>query len=189
MTLQLNVPTSQVTAVRSVALGALLGLTWAAGLRGWMTHVAGDESRYTWIGTFVCLLLPGLLTGGLLGLAQHLRQSEQRPPWARWLICSPLLFPVGVLAIPGAIPHLLRTGEGSSSIAVVLLAMLGAYALAGRGPKWWRIVCGVIGFALVPAMLAGTLSTPKNAWGGILFACMYVLLALACTIPLHLREQ
>lgn len=28
-----------------VTVGALLGLTWAASLRGWMTHLAGTESQ------------------------------------------------------------------------------------------------------------------------------------------------
>jgi hypothetical protein len=42
----------------TVAVGALLDLIWAAGLRGWMVELAGDDSTFTWTGTFLCLLLP-----------------------------------------------------------------------------------------------------------------------------------
>jgi hypothetical protein len=52
--------------MKTVSLGSLLGLTWSASLRGWMVDVAGDESAFTWTGTFLCLLLPGALVGGLL---------------------------------------------------------------------------------------------------------------------------
>ncbi|MGN9913879.1 hypothetical protein ACTMTJ_40725 [Phytohabitans sp. LJ34] len=166
-----------------VTVGALLGLTWAASLRGWMTHLAGTESSYTWVGTFLCLLLPGALVGALLGWAEHLRRTDDRRP-ARWLALAPLLFPVGVLSIPGAIPHLIRTGQGSASIGMVLLAMLAGYSLSGRRAGWWRIVCGVVGFALVPAMLLGA-DTPKGAWAATLFSTLYVSLALACAIPLR----
>jgi len=167
--------------MRTVAVGALLGLTWAAGLRGWMVDLAGDDSTFTWTGTFLCLLLPGALVGALLGRALDLQRSGRRP---RWLTLAPLLLPLGSLAIPGAIPHLLKTGEGSASMIMVLLAMLAGRSLSGRGRVWARVLAGTIGFALVPVLLSSA-STPREAWAATLFASLYVTLALACAIPMR----
>jgi hypothetical protein len=168
-------------ATKTVAVGALLGLTWAASLRGWMVDLAGDGSTFTWTGTFLCLLLPGALVGGLLGRALDLRRSGRQP---RWLTPAPLLFPLGTLALPGAIGHLIRTGEGSASIIMVLLAMLAGRSLSGRGRVWVRVVAGIVGFALVPVLLVSA-RTPQDAWAATLFAGLYVALSLACAIPMR----
>jgi hypothetical protein len=167
--------------MKTVAVGALLGLTWAASLRGWMVDLAGDDSTFTWTGTFLCLLLPGALVGGLLGRAVDLQRSGRQP---RWLTLAPLLFPVGSLSIPGAIPHLIRTGEGSASIFMVLLAMLAGRSLSGRGRVWARVLAGTIGFALVPVLLSSA-RTPQEAWAATLFASLYVALSLACAVPMR----
>jgi hypothetical protein len=167
--------------MRTVTVGALLGLTWSASLRGWMVDLAGDDSTVTWTGTFLCLLLPGAVVGGLLGRALDLQRVGRQP---RWLTLAPLLLPLGALAIPGAIGHLVRTGEGSASIMMVLLAMLAGRSLSGRGRVWTRSVAGVIGFALVPVMLASA-RTPHDAWAATLFASLYVTLALACAVPMR----
>jgi ABC-type iron transport system FetAB permease component len=58
--------TSGRPAMKLVLLGALLGLAWAAGLRGYMTQLT-DESTVDWFGTFGLVLLPGVVTGALLG--------------------------------------------------------------------------------------------------------------------------
>lgn len=167
--------------MKTIAVGALLGLTWAASLRGWMVDLAGDESTFTWTGTFVCLLLPGALVGGLLGRALDLQRTGKQP---RWHTLAPLLFPLGPLAIPGAIPHLLKTGEGSASIIMVLLAMLAGRSLSGRGRVWARVLAGTIGFALVPVLLSSA-RTPQEAWAATLFTSLYVTLALACAVPMR----
>ncbi|PZF79750.1 hypothetical protein [Jiangella anatolica] len=174
-------PTARRQWLGPAATGALLGLTWASSLRGWMIQLAGDDSRFTWSGTFLCLLLPGAVVGGLLGWAEHLRRTDERRR-AHWLVLAPLLFPIGPLSIPGAIPHLFRTGEGSASIGMVLLAMLAGYSLSGRGAVWARIGCGIVGFAIVPAMFLAS-STPQNTWAATLFSTLFVTLALACAIP------
>ncbi len=167
--------------MKTVAVGALLGLTWAAGLRGWMVDLAGDDSTVTWTGTFLCLLLPGALVGGLLGRALDLQRSGRQP---RWLTLAPLLFPLGALAIPGAIGHLIKTGEGSASIIMVLLAMLAGWSLSGRGRVWVRVLAGTIGYALVPVLLVAA-RTPQAAWAATLFAGLYVTLSLACAVPMR----
>lgn len=170
--------------MKPIVVGALLGLTWAASLRGWMLDLAGDDSTFTWTGTFLCLLLPGAVVGGLLGRAWELQRSGRQP---RWLTLAPLLFPLGPLAIPGAIGHLFRTGEGSASIIMVLLAMLAGRSLSGRGRLWVRVTAGTIGFALVPVLLM-TPRSPQDAWAATLFAGLYVALSLACAIPMRTVE-
>ncbi|MDQ3464393.1 MAG: hypothetical protein M3500_06775, partial [Actinomycetota bacterium] len=58
-----------------VLLGGLCGLAWAAGLRGFMAQIVQEDSSVSWSGTFGYILLPGLLTGLLLGWAEHLRRT------------------------------------------------------------------------------------------------------------------
>lgn len=55
-----------------VLVGGLCGLTWAAGLRGWMAQLVGEASTYGW-STFILILLPGLVVGMLLGHATNAR--------------------------------------------------------------------------------------------------------------------
>ena len=64
--------------VSLMTIGAVSGLAWAAGLRGLMAEIAGADSGVDWIGTFVWVLLPGLLVGLLLGWAEHLRRTGGR---------------------------------------------------------------------------------------------------------------
>jgi hypothetical protein len=46
-----------------VVSGAVVGLTCAAALRGWMVQMAGAESAFHWYGTFALILAPGLCVG------------------------------------------------------------------------------------------------------------------------------
>jgi hypothetical protein len=73
-----------------LVVGGLCGLTWAAGLRGWMVELAAGDSTssVTWL-TFVLLLLPGLAIGVLLGWSAYLRSTGL--PGTRWLIFTPAL--------------------------------------------------------------------------------------------------
>jgi hypothetical protein len=174
-----------------LALGALLGIVWASGLRGWMTQLAGPDSTVTWTGTFAAVLLPGAVVGGLLGWAEHLRRAGGRRRW-RWLALAPLLFPVATLSLPGAISTLLATGVGGGAIGITLLAMLGGASLSGRGPLWLRLVCGAAAFWLVPAVFLGPPmrpeldpATPLGAWSAVSFSALFVALALAYAIPLR----
>jgi hypothetical protein len=70
-----------------VATGAICGLTWAAALRGWMIQMAADGSSFHWYGTFGLVLVPGLLTGALIGPAEHRRRIGGAR--SRWLIAAP----------------------------------------------------------------------------------------------------
>lgn len=173
------------------AVGALLGLAWASSLRGWMTQLAGPASVVTWTGTFIGVLLPGVLVGVLLGWAEHQRRSGG----ARrgWLVLAPLLFPAMALSLPGAMQRFLTAGIGGGAFGIVLLGMLGGFALSGRGPGWARFGCGVAAFALVPAwFFFGQLmrpeldaTTPLGAWVATNFSALFLTLAMACSVPLR----
>lgn len=173
-----------------VAIGATCGLAWACGLRAFMVAVAGDGSTFTWVGTFVWILLPGALVGGLLGWAEHLRRSG-RP--RRGLVAAPLLF-AGVL-LPGLLQPstMFEGGIGGGAIGLPIIGMLGAYALAGR----WipaRVlggslaVAGLAVWALTATEVGGpafALDTAHGIWATTLLYGLLVLLAVATSIPLR----
>jgi hypothetical protein len=173
-----------------IAFGALAGLAWAASLRGYMAELAGPVSHVGWFGTFVLILLPGLVVGAALGWAEGIRRTGGRRGW-RWLAATPLIFPVLALTPPGALMTFLTTGVGGGSLAVVLTGMIGGYAISGRGPLWARIVTGVIALAgLVLGAIGAVfvrdelvLTEPRGAWVAVLGTTLTALLLLACSIP------
>lgn len=173
-----------------VLIGALCGLAWAAGLRGFMSEIAGFGSVVSWYGTFGEVLAPGVVTGMLLGWAEHLRRTGGRRGW-RWLACAPLAFLV-VLAKPGQIDELLTAGLGGAAIALPLLAMAGGYALSGRGPVWGRTICGLLALSQVPAWIVTStlffgaglaIDTPRGAWIALYYWSFVAVLSVACAIP------
>lgn len=179
-----------------VLLGGLLGLAWAAGMRGFMTQVAESESSVSWSGTFGFILLPGVLIGLLLGWAEHRRRAGEPPQ--RWLALSPLLFsavllsegPLGVLGI-------LEDGLGGGAIGVPLFAMAGGYAVSGRGPRRGRLLCGALALTAVPtwaltvesfggAELA--LTTPRGLWVALYYYSFLAVFMIAAAIPHRARQ-
>jgi hypothetical protein len=172
---------------RSVVVGTLLGTAWSASMRGYMAQLAGPESQVTWLGTFGGVIVPGAVVGALLGWAYSRRGTAPA-----WLVWSPLLLAVAPLTLPGAIPTLVTTGQGTGAIGVTLLAMLGGWSLSGRGPRWARIPAGVLAYALVPAAYLGPPmrpeldpATPYGAWVATLLSALFVLLSLTCAIPMR----
>jgi predicted ester cyclase len=93
-----------------VAVGAVCGLAWSAALRGYMVELVGSASAFTWSGTFGALLLPGAVTGGLLGWAEYLRRTGPPRGW-RWLALAPLALAVAPMLLPGAVTTLARFGR------------------------------------------------------------------------------
>ncbi len=175
-----------------VLLGGLCGLAWAAGLRGFMAQIVQEDSSVSWSGTFGYILLPGLLTGLLLGWAEHLRRTGGRRGW-RWLALSPLLFaailfsegPLGVLGI-------FQDGLGGGAIGVPLYAMAGGYAISGRGPRWGRLAGGLLALTAVPIWaltvesFAGAdlaVTTPRGLWVAVYYYSFLALLMVAAAIP------
>lgn len=168
-----------------VLAGGVAGLTWAAALRGWMIHVAGGTSAFHWSGTFALILTPGLLVGGLIGLAEHRRRTGGSQ--TRWLTLSPCLF-LAALADPTIFKLLITQGIGGGAIGVVMFGLAGGHALSGRGRAWWRRTCGVIAVlgVLTMAVLASEaapLETAHGLWVGLYAASLLVVLMLACAIP------
>ncbi len=172
-----------------LSVGAVCGLGWAAGLRGLMVEVAGpSESTVTWVGTFEGILLPGVVTGMLLGLAEHLRRSGRRRGW-RWLALAPLAFPAATPTVLASI--FTGGGIGGGALAIPIFGMAGGFAVSGRGPRWARVSVGVVALLPMPgwvvgAALAGgslTPGTPRGAWVAVLFISFLAVLSLACAIP------
>jgi hypothetical protein len=59
--------------MKLLAIGAFAGLSWAVTLRAYMAEIAGPGSHVDGVGTFVLILLPGILVGAALGWAERLR--------------------------------------------------------------------------------------------------------------------
>jgi hypothetical protein len=170
-----------------LAVGGLCGFAWAAGLRGFMSQVAGAEAGVEWVGTFVWILLPGAIIGVLLGWAEYIRRTGGRRFW-RWLALSPLLFAAVLTPDPLGI---LEGGIGGGAIGVPLYGMVGGYAISGRGAVPARLLAGVVAFSVVPiwALTVGsfapqlTLDTPAGLWVALYYYSFMALLMLACAIP------
>lgn len=174
-----------------VLLGGLLGLAWAAGLRGFMAQITEDSS-VSWSGTFGYILLPGLLIGLLLGWAEHLRASGGRRGW-RWLALSPLLF-AAILFSEGPLEVLgiFENGLGGGALGVPLYAMAGGYAVSGRGPLWGRLACGALALTVIPIWaltvesFAGpelAVTTPRGLWVALYYYSFLALFMIAASIP------
>jgi hypothetical protein len=171
-------------------LGALLGLAWACGLRGFMAEVAGDESGVDWGLTFGYILLPGAVTGLLLAWAEHLRSTGGRQGW-RWLALAPLAFTAVLFSEPLDPLGIFEDGLGGGALAVPLYGMAGGYALSRRGPAWASAACGLLAFTVVPIWAFTvssfaphlTLDTPRGAWVAVHYYSLIAILMLACSIP------
>jgi hypothetical protein len=165
--------------LRLILVGAVLGLTWAAALRGYMMQLAGPTSTFTFSGTFGIILPTGILVGALLGWAEYQRRADRQHPL---LIGAPLL--LGILA------SLLTADLAPAGLA--LAAMIGGYAVSGRGPLWVRIAAGLIALGTIIAPFAGpkpypdlSITTPHGAWAATLASSLFVAFALACSIPMR----
>jgi len=178
------------SALAWAAVGGLLGVAWAASLRGFMVGIAGDDSTFDWYGTFVAILLPGLVCGVLIGwVAKRRADGDTTGGWVYW---SLLLLAIAPMTMPGALAALVTTGIGGGAVAVALIGLLGGYALSGRGPIAARIAAAVIPvampflFLLAPLFVPElALTTPRGAWTAILFLALMALLGLAAAIPLR----
>ncbi|WP_433036464.1 hypothetical protein [Actinomycetospora sp. CA-053990] len=154
-----------------VLTGVVCGIAWGASMRAFMAVVAGRESTVSWLGTFGFILLTSAVVGGLLGYAEH-RRRLGRP--GRRLTLVPLIFAVD-----------------PSALLLVLPAMAGGWALAGRGTParrrlaWAAMIVPVAAFVVIVA-LVGDLSgllTPAGVAATVLLFSGVGVLTLACSIP------
>ena len=175
---------------RLVLVGAVAGLAWAAGLRGFMAEVAGEDSSVEWVSTFVWVLLPGTVIGALLAWAEHIRRSGGRRGW-RWLALSPLLFSAVLFSHGLDFGTLAEDGVGGGAIGVPVIGMVGGYALSGRGPLWSRIVCGLLASSAIPVWVITApdigpglnVASSHGAWMALYYWSFLAVLMLACSIP------
>jgi hypothetical protein len=173
-------------------VGGLCGLAWAAGLRGFMAQIAGQDSSVTWSGTFGYILLPGLCIGLLLGWAEHLRRQGGRRRW-RWLALSPLLFAAILFSAgPAGVLGVFQDGIGGGAIGIPLYAMAGGYSLSRRGPLPARLACGLVSLTAIPIWaltvesFAGAdlaVTTPRGLWVAVYFYTFLGLFMIAAAIP------
>ena len=169
-----------------VVAGAVAGLAWAAGLRGWMIQMAaGEGSVFQWYATFLLVLLPGTLVGAAFGLAEHRRRVGL--PRSRWLVLSPLLFG-SALFDPTIFRQFVEEGIGGGALGVALAGLAGGYALSGRGRVWWRRTCGLFATLVVLGMLVAasaqhSLGEPHGLWVGLYASSLVALLCVACAVP------
>lgn len=187
---------TQRSALGWITSGAVCGLAWAAGLRAYMVELAGLSSAFSWTGTFLAVLLPGAVTGGLLGFAEHTRRHGTRRH--RWLVLAPLALAVAPMLIPGGLAQLLSQGLGGGAIAIALMGLGGGYALGDRGSGWSRALCGVAAVLLLGAVTLSTpmiggpelaVTRPRGAWAAVLISSLLTVLALACSIPHRSSER
>ncbi len=167
-------------------LGALAGLTWAAGFRGWMAQLAWGEgeSSYTWM-TVVLILMPGVAIGLLLGFAAHARSRGVRP--SRWLIFAPALF-ASALLDPEIFRALIRNGQGGGALMVVITALAVGFVLSRRRWTIARVLVApvaVAGLLMLTGMggIAGPIDTARGAWVCLYGLVFMVLLCLASVLP------
>jgi hypothetical protein len=166
--------------IRFMLIGAVLGIAWAASLRAFMMVLAGPESTFTFTGTFGIIIPTGMAVGALFGLAEYqYRIGHQYPV----LIGTPLL--LGIVA-------LVTTADGGAQFGLAVSAMIGGFALSGRGPLWARVVAGMIPLAgiavtfLAPRPFPSlSLTTPYGAWFATLASSLGLVLTFASAIPMR----
>ena len=166
--------------LRFILTGAVIGIAWAASLRGFMQQLAGPTSAFSFSGTFGIIIPAGTATGALLGWAEYQRRIGLQYPL---LIAAPLLIAL--------IPALFTGQLDGGPIGLALGAMVGGFSVSGRGPLWARMVAAVAGFAGVPVTFFApkpypdlSVTTPHGAWFCTLASSLFVTLALASSIPM-----
>ncbi|WP_162564431.1 MULTISPECIES: hypothetical protein [Microbacterium] len=182
---------SRATMLAAVAVGAVGGLAWTAALRAYMSEISGLASTVDWAGTFLGILLPGLIVGACLGSAASMPMSTDHRTTLRWLAVSPLLLAIAPLLMPSALIDLLTQGLGSGAIGVVLGGIAGGYAIGGEGAAA-RASAGVVsllvtmGIASSVPLIGGadlSITTARGAWIAVLAASLMVSLCIACSLP------
>jgi len=171
-------------------IGGIAGLAWGAGFRSFMWQIS-PTPHVNWAGTFLGILLPGAVTGTLLGIAEARRRAN-RLRGLRWFALAPAAFAIApMLSSPNFFVILVTTGLGGGAIGVAVLAVAGGFSL-GTGPLWARIVTGILAIALlvgvtltVPSIGGPSLAltTARGAWVAVLVASFLAILAVASAIP------
>lgn len=149
-----------------IIVGVVGGLAWAASMRGMMAQLAGFESEFHWLGTFVFILIPGTGMGALFGWAFARKIAGRRRGAAR-LALAPFI----MAADPATLP--------------LLAAFVGAgFLFSHRSRRWVRLLAGIpsmlllVGVPIGAAFVIG-ISTPHGAWLAIQLGTLIWIPALA----------
>ena len=170
-------------ALGRVATGAVVGLTWAAGLRCWMVELAGAESAFTW-STELLVLAPGALVGAVCGGAAWCHSVGTAPPrWAAW---APVLLSSALLD-PRVFHALVTNGQGSGALLVTGVAASGAVAFSRRGRSTSRLLAGAswaagVGVVLAMGSIAGSPLSPRGALVCLTGAGLVAVLGVAAAL-------
>ena len=119
--------------IRFIVIGAVIGLTGLPACAASCKQLAGPDSTFTFAGTFAVIIPTGTIVGALLGWAEY--QRRQPGHQYQLLILAPLL--IGI--IPNVVTARVRPRPPVGPLA--LLAMIGGYAISGRGPPRWARPC------------------------------------------------
>lgn len=177
--------------VREALIGSVCGLAWACALRAYMAELNSALSTVTWGGTFVGILLPGVLAGAALGAATAIEPLGRGRTALRWCAAAPLAFMVFPMLLPGMLVALLTTGFGGGSVGVALAGVAGGYAVGGRRTGG-RIACAVVWLTVIGGVTASVApvggselaaTEPRGVWVMLLAGSLLVLLGLAASIP------
>ena len=172
--------------------GRLCGFAWAAALRAFMWEVAGPDAGVEWTGTFLWVLLPGAVIGALLAWAEHRRWTGTRADIGAGSSGRPCCSRPSSLHNPRDLADGFEGGVGLAAVAVPAMCMLGGYAIAGRGPRWVRGLCGLVTLSAIPIWsLTATdvggssmsLGDPHGAWAAVLYWGLLATFSLAAAIP------
>lgn len=157
----------------AVPVGAVVGLTWAAGLRVWMAQLVSEGSTVGWP-TLALLLLPGAVVGVLLGWAAARRAEVVGPTAPRWSVGRILTLAVwalgtmvvtalGTMAGPVSTPR----GAWVCLLGGSLIVVLGVASTLGHRQ----------GFALEDGALPWVGAVAGLAWAGSLRGFMAEVVA------------
>ena len=152
-----------------VAFGLLAGTVCGVLARLWMRFIS-DDPEFSWEGTLL-IVIAFALAGTSLALVDVLRRRGARA-W-RVLLAAPALL---MFASPGMI--------------MLPTALIGGFALSGRGPRWLRVAAGVLATAAALAFTSAVEPEhPGAARVGAMPGFLLLCAALAAGWSLVMRRR
>ncbi len=166
----------------AIVIGAVIGLTWSAALRGWAVQLAGEESSLTWQG-LGSVMLPGAFAGALLGYAADARGREGAPQrmvvWAALLLLAAMLgsaLPALPTGTPGVVVVMVATGLCIGDVLThwrfSLRTVLGGTVAAS----------GTVAITILTTMTV-PITTARGTWVCLFAISLVLVLGLASTLP------
>lgn len=151
----------------------------------------GEQPSYDWGGTFIMVLFPSTLIGGIYGWAEWARRHSRSDLWRYGGLAPLLLFLVPVLYDTGLLDTAFNpSGNGFGALVVSLLGLIGGYGFSKRGPKAARIAAMAITAATTAAFAYGigiqdapSHLQPLPVANSVTFLSLMTIYIAASTIP------